>query len=297
MGTFERSQDLRKMSGKDRISIFPSRGAQTLMKGRLKGAQKGHSLLKKKADALQMRFRLVLKKIVDTKHTMGDVMKEASFSLAEAKFVLGDFSQPVLQTVNKARLKIRTRKDNVAGVNLPVFESFSDGADSYELAGLARGGQKLAELKKNYAAAVQLLVQLASLQTSFITLDEVIKITNRRVNAIEHVIIPKIERTLAYIVSELDELEREEFFRLKKVQDKKKKIKKEKEELAAARKAKLGLDENDDDEGAANILDAAHDEDLLFLAKNFQPLLHADTIFCELKHATIAFFVTTIYLI
>merc|ERR1711988_1106514 len=169
------------------------------------------------------------KKIVDTKSTMGDVMKEASFSLAEAKFVLGDFNQPVLQNVNKARLKIRTRRDNVAGVNLPVFESYSDGSDSYEMTGLARGGQKVAELKKNYTAAVTLLVELASLQTSFITLDEVIKTTNRRVNAIEHVIIPKIERTLAYIVSELDELEREEFFRLKKVQDKKKKIRKQKE--------------------------------------------------------------------
>lgn len=145
------------MSGQDRIAIFPSRGAQTLMKGRLKGAQTGHRLLKKKADALQLRFRMVLKKIVTTKQTMGDVMKEASFSLAEAKFVMGDFNQAVLQNVSKARLKIRTRKDNVAGVNLPVFEPFSDGSDSNELAGLARGGQKVAELKKNYTTAVKLL--------------------------------------------------------------------------------------------------------------------------------------------
>ena len=95
-----------------------------------------------------------------------------------------NFFQPVLQNVNKAQLKIRTRKDNVAGVNLPVFESYQDGSDSYELAGLARGGQQMAIVKKNYQKAVELLVELASLQTSFITLDEVIKITNRRVNAI-----------------------------------------------------------------------------------------------------------------
>jgi len=250
------------MSGKDRIAIFPSRGAQTFMKGRLKGAQKGHSLLKKKADALQMRFRTILKKIVETKQTMGEVMKEAAFSLAEAKFACGDFSQPVLQNVNKAQLKIRTRKDNVAGVNLPVFESYQDGSDSYELAGLSRGGQQITQLKKNYQKAVMLLVELASLQTSFITLDEVIKVTNRRVNAIEHVIIPKIERTLAYIISELDELEREEFFRLKKVQDKKKRIRAAKEKEAEERKA-AGLD-GDDDEQGADIFEAEHDEDILF---------------------------------
>ena len=56
------------MSGKDRYNLFPSRMALTAMKGRLKGAQTGHSLLKKKADALQMKFRQILKKIVQVKH-------------------------------------------------------------------------------------------------------------------------------------------------------------------------------------------------------------------------------------
>ncbi|XP_025201643.1 V-type proton ATPase subunit D [Melanaphis sacchari] len=241
------------MSGKDKLPIFPSRGAQTMMKGRLMGAQKGHSLLKKKADALQMRFRLILSKIIQTKTLMGEVMKEAAFSLAEAKFTTGDFNQVVLQNVTKAQIKIRTKKDNVAGVTLPVFESYQDGTDTYELAGLARGGQQLAKLKKNYQTAIKLLVELASLQTSFVTLDDVIKITNRRVNAIEHVIIPRIEKTLAYIISELDELEREEFYRLKKIQDKKK--------IANKKKEQLKKDMKEADYG--NMLDEG-DEDLLF---------------------------------
>ncbi|KAF7387744.1 hypothetical protein HZH66_010511 [Vespula vulgaris] len=192
-----------------------------------------------------------------TKTLMGEVMKEAAFSLAEAKFATGDFNQVVLQNVTKAQIKIRSKKDNVAGVNLPVFESYQDGSDTYELAGLARGGQQLTKLKKNYQKAVKLLVELASLQTSFVTLDEVIKITNRRVNAIEHVIIPRIERTLAYIISELDELEREEFYRLKKIQDKKK-IAKTKSEAARAVMIAAGKESE-----AANMLDEG-DEDLLF---------------------------------
>lgn len=64
-------------------------------------------------------------------------------------------------------------------------------------------------------------IRLASLQTSFVTLDEALKVTNRRVNALENVTIPKIEGTLAYIGRELDELEREDFTRLKLVQGKK----------------------------------------------------------------------------
>lgn len=190
---------------------------------------------------------------------MGEVMKEAQFSLAEAKFSGGsDFNAIVLQNVTKAQIKVKSRKDNVAGVNLPTFECYQDGSDSYEFAGLSRGGQQLTKLKKNYSRAIQLLVDLASLQTSFITLDEIIKVTNRRVNALEHVVIPKIERTLAYITSELDEMEREEFYRLKKIQEKKKKIR----DATEARKKALK------DQGinveSKNILEDDKDEDVLF---------------------------------
>jgi V-type H+-transporting ATPase subunit D len=78
------------------------------------------------------------------------------------------------------------------------------------------------------------LIELASLQTAFVILDEVIKITNRRVNAIEFVIIPKIENTINFVLSELDEADREEFFRLKKIQGKKKERVEKEEKLKAA---------------------------------------------------------------
>uniref|UniRef100_A0A4W3HV73 V-type proton ATPase subunit D n=1 Tax=Callorhinchus milii TaxID=7868 RepID=A0A4W3HV73_CALMI len=179
---------------------------------------------------------------------MGEVMREAAFSLAEAKFTAGDFSTTVIQNVNKAQVKVRAKRDNVAGMLYEVC---------YELTGLARGGEQLAKLKRNYAKAVELLVELASLQTSFVTLDEAIKITNRRVNAIEHVIIPRIERTLSYIITELDEREREEFYRLKKIQEKKKNLKEKQEKEQESYRTIHGHE-------PANLLEEERDADLLF---------------------------------
>merc|ERR1712066_808447 len=208
------------------------------------------------------KFRSILKKIIDTKQVMGEIMKEASFSLAEAKFAGGgDFNQAVLQNVNKAQIKIKTKNDNVAGVNLPVFESYQDGADSYELAGLAKGGQQLKRLKANYQKAINLLVELASLQTSFIALDEVIKITNRRVNAIEYVIMPKYENTIKYITTELDESEREEFYRLKKVQGKKHQ---QREAKALEMKQEFEEEAYDENVEPRNLLEEGEDPDVLF---------------------------------
>ncbi|XP_037040535.1 V-type proton ATPase subunit D-like [Bradysia coprophila] len=247
------------MSGKDRIAIFPSRGAMKSMKDRLAGAVKGHGLLKRKAEALKIRFRVILLKIIETKTEMGESLRAASFSVAEARFSNGDFSQDVLQNVTRAQIKTRSKKDNIAGIILPVLESYVDGGDAYGLTGIAKGGQQIAKLKKNHQTAIKLLVELAALQASFIILDEAIKVTNRRVNAIEHVIIPRIERTLAYIISELDEIEREEFFRMKKVQNKKKIARAKKEAELKAKGVDFGKVNNEED----NLFDEG-DDDLLF---------------------------------
>jgi len=96
-------------------------------------------------------------------------------------------------------------------------------SSSSDLTGLGKGGIQIGKCRESYLKALEGLVDLASLQTAFLTLDEVIRQTNRRVNAIEHVVIPKIENTINYIVSELDERDREDFYRLKKIQGKKEK--------------------------------------------------------------------------
>ena len=79
--------------------------------------------------------------------------------------------------------------------------------------------------KERYTRYLRLLIEIASLQTQFVTIERVIKITNRRVNALEFVVLPKIEHTIKWIEDELDELDREDFYRLKCVQDKKKEAK------------------------------------------------------------------------
>jgi len=114
-------------------------------------------------------------------------------------------------------------------------------------------------------------VELASLQTAFMILDEVIRATNRRVNAIEHVVIPRLDNTVQYILSELDEADREEFFRLKKVQGKKKRDaeaaelvrKKLLEDAGEVQEVPEALEDVLDEERGQDLL-SSKDEDVIF---------------------------------
>jgi V-type H+-transporting ATPase subunit D len=120
------------MSGnQNRYTVAPTVTVLTVMKARLIGATKGHALLKKKADALAMRYRQILKEIVEAKSGMGDAMKGSFFSLAEAKYAGGEsIKHTVFDNVDRATLKVYSSQDNVAGVKIPKFESASEAGDT-----------------------------------------------------------------------------------------------------------------------------------------------------------------------
>lgn len=249
--------------------VPPTRMNQQIFKGKKKAAESGHRLLKKKADALKVKFRDYAKNIAETKGTMSSDSSGAFFSLTQAEYAAGNFKQKVAEGSMSARVRVGAGVDNVAGVKLPVFTKYDTGAvaDNQSL-GLVGGGKKIVAVREKFTHLLTCLIKLASLQTSFVTLDEALKVTNRRVNALENVTIPRIQGVLDYISRELDELEREDFTRLKLVQSSKEAAIKEKElEAEKARERAIAKGEvlkktNDADITAQ--FDAGDDEDVVF---------------------------------
>lgn len=216
-------------------------------KARRVGAVKGHQLLKKKRDALKARFQKMLKEILDTKLKAVRGMKECQFSMAKTLWAGGDVSDQVLETAKKPASSVSLSCDNVAGVILPTFTFKHDEVlgSQYDNLGVGQGGQVIETTRITHVKVLKELISLASLQTSFVTLDAAIQSTSRRVNALEYVVIPAIEEIVEYIKSEMDEIEREEFFRIKKVVANKRKMM----ELAAEAEAQgMAMDDEEADD-------------------------------------------------
>lgn len=154
------------------------------VKVRQKSAQKGHSLLKRKSDALTARFRQILTKIHAAKMAMGQLMKSGALALAEVNFSTStDIGYMVREGVTgPAQMKLKARMENVSGVQLPIFEIQNEGTNNgkyiiilydfylcilaFELTGLGRGGQQVQKCKEVFTKALEALVQLASLQVN-----------------------------------------------------------------------------------------------------------------------------------
>lgn len=209
------------MSGADnRYPVMPSRMVLQAMKAQLKGAKRGYDLLKKKSDAIKNQLHQILKQVAEMKlRVMKQSMRAAMQQHTNAVWAAGEFNHMVIENTKEASYHVGLDVKNIAGVKIPVFYKASPNAGSDTIIGLSRGGNEIIACRDKFLAALDDLLKVASLQTSVKTLDEALKVTNRRVNALEFVVIPKITNTITYIESELEELEREEFTRLKKVQD------------------------------------------------------------------------------
>jgi len=268
-------------SADNRLNVFPSRMVLTALKERVQAARTGHSLLKRKSDAIKANLNLILKDIMVLKRKLfRETLRDANFSHTDAVYYAGKFNAQVIENTTTASFRIKTGIRNIAGVKLPDFSradeslyltpadaggsgNASQAQQSRTVVGLSAGGREVSKCKDQFFGALTSLVRLATLQTALKTLDDALKITNRRVNALEFVVLPTLENTIQYVLSELDELEREDQYRIKKVKDLRMRdaaIEAEERRLENKRRVKLGLPLLGGGGGAASSSGAAGDK-------------------------------------
>ncbi|OMJ78875.1 hypothetical protein SteCoe_21229 [Stentor coeruleus] len=240
--------------------VVANRSQLQMWKGKLQGASKGHSLLKRKLEGLKKEFSSVMAKLIKTKKKIGKMMITSVYLLTEAQWGAGDFGKTLADTVKRSSSQVELILKHKGGIYLPKFKSkHQEIEDPTRQLGITGGGTSIQKTKAEFSKLLTELVKIAGLQVSYHTLDDVIRITSRRVNALENVVIPRFQGFIDYILRELDEMEREDFFMLKKVQENKKK-QMEKARLIREAEQEQGVHHEDADSMLAQV----KDEDIIF---------------------------------
>ncbi|XP_045450373.1 V-type proton ATPase subunit D-like [Melitaea cinxia] len=211
------------MNTENRYPVTASLFMLREIKNRQEKVNRGHQLLKRKAEALRLRGRQATTELAAIQGILGNTLREAYISLAAVKFTNGESNALVLENIGEAQIRVQRVPENISGVptaSLQIIEDMTVN-DSLRYAGLGAGGHRTAETKKTFKKAIELLIKFASLRNTCLLLDQAVKSTLRKVNGIEKVIMPKLRNTESYILTEMDEREREELYRLKMVKAKK----------------------------------------------------------------------------
>ncbi|KAH8254921.1 hypothetical protein KR026_006296, partial [Drosophila bipectinata] len=208
------------MAKRDILPIFPSRANSVLMKHRVAAGKRGVNLLKRKRDAIDMKLRDLKKNFGDMDELADDSIREAIFSMAKANLLGTDFKPQMVGSSRVATTYLRRTQQKIVGVTINVLELESKGGGAFPLAGLSCGGIQVNRIREAYLEALKSLTQVASLEYQIRMLEAASRQTNMRVNALEHVVIPILQNTYNYIQGELEEFEREDFYRLKRSQAK-----------------------------------------------------------------------------
>ena len=198
--------------------INPTRMELLKLKDREKLAVKGHSLLKEKRNALIMEFFNILERVKGSRESVEKTLLEAYKDLTGAQIVMGDLAVKKSAMSVKESIEVDIDSRSIMGVVVPLMELQTSQRNMVERGyGFIDTSVKLDEAASKFEESIKLIIELGEIEKTIMLLAGEIESTKRRVNALEHIIIPKLENTVKYIEMRLEEMERENFVRLKMI--------------------------------------------------------------------------------
>ena len=200
--------------------VNPTRMELTRQKKKLMSATRGHKLLKDKRDELVRQFMDMIKENMRLRLKVEEGLKRANREFAVAR---AGMSEEVLNTAlmaNNKSLEIKQDYKNIMSVDIPQFCAKTEigGRDIYSY-GYAFTAGDLDDAVYSLSNVFSDMIKLAEIEKSCQLMASEIETTRRRVNALEHVIIPQALDNIKYITMKLDENERSTQIRLMKVKD------------------------------------------------------------------------------
>ena len=203
------------------ITVSPTRMELTRLKGKLRTAQRGHKLLKDKRDELMKQF---LDTVREVRALRTEVERElmtvhSAFTVASALMSSEALEQALLYP--KQSVELTRTPQNIMSVNVPVYDfqtKTKSDSDIYPY-GFAQTSGELDDALGALASVFQDMLALAQAEKKTQLLASEIEKTRRRVNALEYVMIPEMEKNIKYISMKLEENDRATKVRLMKVKD------------------------------------------------------------------------------
>jgi|TARA_Y100000310_G_C20669143_1_gene809285 V/A-type H+-transporting ATPase subunit D len=201
--------------------INPTRMELIKLNKKIKLADKGYKLLKEKRDALIMKFLEIIKQGSNLRTDVEKHFKQAYNDLVKSKAIMGalEVKSASMAVREIANAKFQTK--NIIGIKVPEIALEEDernlGNRGYSP---ITTSASLDEASSKFDTALNLVVQMAEVEKTIQMLATEVEKTKRRVNALEYIVIPRMRNTAKFIRMRLDEMEREDFSRLKKIKSK-----------------------------------------------------------------------------
>lgn len=201
--------------------VNPTRMELTRLKKKLATATRGHKLLKDKRDELMRQFLDLVRENKALRERVEKGIEDANKNFVLARSGMSDEAVNVAFMASKQEVQLEAQSRNVMSVEIPVFQystRTSDPNDIYSY-GFAFTSSDLDGAVKSLADLLPDMLRLAECEKSCQLMAAEIEKTRRRVNALEHVMIPETQENIKYITMKLDENERSTQIRLMKVKD------------------------------------------------------------------------------